>query len=146
MTMLLEAAEREGIDWISPADYKEGFEKINLIDSVEWSAKTARSNLPTVLSRLNRRRVVMCGATVPKIVGVHWRDWCEWDQLLGPFSCGERELEFDFCVIPHPSGRCREYNSPETRAEVGDLLLAEFLRWKNEATLERSKLVNSRRL
>lgn len=131
MVMLVAAAERAGVDSLSPADYKEGFEKMNLLDSVEWSVASARKRVHEVVDHLRGRRVIMCGATVPKIVGVHCDQWCTWDTA---YSSIDREL-FEFCVIPHPSGRCRVYNTPEMREEVGDLLLAEYRRGLPERTV-----------
>jgi len=55
--------------------------------------------------------VVCLGRKAAAAVG-SWRPWGEWHETRLVRSC----------VIPHPSGRTREYNDPETRNLAGRVL------------------------
>jgi len=114
---------------VTKLEYLRGFERINILDSAVWSASAARERVDMILERIRGRRVIMCGVTVPKIVGVHFEQWCEWDEAMSLIA-----PVFEFCVIPHPSGRCREYNDSGMRSCVGDLLLEEYRRGQLELT------------
>lgn len=107
-------------------DYRDGFDRRNLVAG-EWSAAAARegagrllaelSDLPPprtggkMLTVLALGREVARALDLPREHGLIvplMRDGVAWRQ------------------VPHPSGRCRWYNSPENRTMVG-MLLEELL-------------------
>lgn len=99
----------------SRRDYLEGFERVNLLNSREWDSEEARAAAPAILRRLRGREVVVFGEQprgflgLPKVL-IHpvFHEGALWRQL------------------PHPSGRCRWYNSDGCRM-LASLLLAEML-------------------
>lgn len=130
-TMLQEASVESGLRMIDRAAYMKGFDRMNLLNSREWSAKDARASATELAPTLDGRRVVICGMKTAKTLlrGLSDEQWGVW------YECAGLEFKFDYCVIPHPSGRCREYNDLEMRREVGELLLKEYLRGAVEATV-----------
>jgi hypothetical protein len=109
--MIKEAANRAGRDF-SEGDYMNGFDRRNLFSSENYSqGKLVRVR---VFSSLARREVVMLGTKVPTALGFKHTGFD-----LKPRDGGM----FRYYVVPHPSGLCREYNDPEMRVRVGNLLL-----------------------
>lgn len=109
---------------ISRLDYINGFERVNLLNSVKWSKADAWAEAEHFPSRYRGRTIVVLGEAVrealelPKVL-IHpvRRYGCTWRQ------------------IPHPSGLCRWYNDPEC-AELAAIMLAELYE-KGRATWER---------
>lgn len=120
--MLDAAYGRKYTGVVGRKQYAEGFERRNLLDSKKWSKKAAKEAAPAILSALGGRRVIIVGAETCDALGLPRSGWCEW---VGAWT-GTGEMQY--CVIPHASGRCREYNDPAMVARVGDILLAEYLR------------------
>lgn len=101
----------------TPKEYREGFERLNLVQFRTWDPAAARSAAEEFVRMHQGRRVVVLGSSVrtalrlpPVLVepvlsrGVVWRQ------------------------LPHPSGRCRWYNDPKHRAVAGMLLEEELRR------------------
>lgn len=118
--MLDEAAQRVGTH-VSRSEYLDGFDRINLLNAREWSACDAAARAQEVLPRLADRRVAVLGvATLRALRLPRPTDWLEWGDGGG----------LRYTLMPHPSGRCREYNDPEFRARVGDAILRLYLSGK----------------
>lgn len=126
--MFSDSAERRSTS-VSRLDYIRGFCRRNVLAGREWSKAAAREAAPALARELADRRVVVVGVSVlealrlPRPAG-----WCVWLESE-PRSSGLLETEdrsFTYCLIPHASGRCREYNDLELCRRVGDLLLAEY--------------------
>jgi len=110
--MLKEAANRNGQD-LSEADYLARFNRINLTDAIQFNVHVAKARVPQLIASFRYCRVVLCGTRVPMILGLKHTGF-----HLGP----QHGKEFAYYVIPHPSGLCREYNDPNMREAVGNLL------------------------
>lgn len=108
--MLKEAGNRHSCD-VTESHYMDGFDRRNLFQNVpEGITSFSRTR---ILSELAKRRVVMCGTKVPQMLGIRHTGFHITQQHVMNFVCW---------IIPHPSGLCREYNSQDMRARVGDLL------------------------
>lgn len=110
--MLKMAANKNGVD-LSEADYLARFRRVNLSDAVQFNVHVAKARVPELLESFKFRQVVLCGTRVPTILGLKHTGF-----HLGP----QHGKEFAYYVIPHPSGLCREYNDPNMREAVGNLL------------------------
>jgi hypothetical protein len=100
--MLRAAGTREGVG-ISHVSYMDRFDRINMLNSSLW------------------RIVVLCGKSVATTLS---------DGLKGlSFNINVRtHRDFQYYLIPHPSGLCREYNDPAMVRRVGELLLELYIR------------------
>jgi hypothetical protein len=105
---------------ITSDQYENGFDRYNLLDEKFYdpSLFTPKRRQETLL-KLQDKVVVMCGTNVPRTLGLKWNGF---DLKPNPVITNTRE-GFTYYVIPHPSGLCREYNDPDMRRRVGDLLL-----------------------
>ena len=63
-----------------------------------------------VVMMLARRRVVLLGRHVARVLGYAREPLFAWDEPFGPFT--------RIAVVPHPSGRSRWWNSAENRAQA----------------------------
>lgn len=70
----------------------------------------ARSMTPLFAGRV----VVLIGRNVATAFGYGDLPWFTWKTA----SLGPSQEPFELAVIPHPSGRCRVYNSPSSRDEA----------------------------
>lgn len=120
--MLRQAAYRKNMV-VSPLEYANCFERYNLVTGKEWDARAAVFGAQSLLSNLQNRKVVICGKAVAKAFDLKKPD----------FSLYKRHQHgFDYWIIPHPSGLCREYNDPFNVSRVGDLLLELYKESKRE--------------
>ena len=100
-------------------------ERVNLLAEYPkdgWRAGYAASQADNLgASLLLDRRLILCGRRVAKAFGFKPADspWLRWAY------CEKTRAEA--VVIPHPSGRCREYNDPKMVAAVSDLLREAFV-------------------
>lgn len=121
---------------ITRSDFLDGFERINLLDSRVWDVKEARKRAPDVLEVIEGRRVVVLGRTAWKTL--LWPQRHRFARhLMNHRILDWKELYFaghwtNLVIVPHPSGRCREYNSATMQGVVGDLLLQEYRRASTE--------------
>lgn len=97
--------------------YADGFERINLINSLNWRKAEARPAAERLLPQLEGRTVVVLGAAV--------RDAFRLPPVLVK-PVVDRGVTFR--QLPHPSGRCRWYNDPKHRKIAGLLLEQEYER------------------
>ena len=107
-------------DHVSKALYLEKFERRNVLSSREWSWREASEAGRALMDELSGRTMAVLGVQTARALGLPRLPWCQWGQhshLPGPTT---------YCIIPHPSGRCREYNDPTMRERVG-LLLTDML-------------------
>ena len=98
-------------------------ERVNLLPELpeKWPARYAASQAENLgASLLRGRDLVLCGRRVAKAFGIRPADadWLEW------VDCPVTRAHV--VVIPHPSGRCREYNDPAMVRRVGRLLATAF--------------------
>lgn len=110
--MLKDAANRRARN-LQEEDYLKGFDRQNLMDSDQYSVQGWRDRISKVKYGLKGRKVVMLGTKVPISLGLRHTGF-----HMQPQTC----LSFQYFVVPHPSGLCREYNDPSMRERVGDLL------------------------
>ena len=112
--MLKEAGDRDGVR-VTKEDYVNDFARTNLVNGYMYTREAVTFGRPRVLDLMRNRLTVICGAgTARDMKLIHYRFSLE-KQIIGPYS---------YWVIPHPSGRTREYNDPEMRHRVGELLLS----------------------
>lgn len=81
-----------------------------------WCPVAARAAAEPILRLMEGRATVLLGAAAPQALGLARPPWCLW-QRLGLF-----DPVGTWCVIPHPSGRNRWYNSEENLSQVRSLL------------------------
>jgi hypothetical protein len=79
-----------------------------------------------VLPGLAGRRVVVLGVQTLAALGWARGEWGVW--LWSSPGLLDDHLGTDYCCLPHPSGRCREYNDPTMVALAGRILLGEYRR------------------
>lgn len=125
------AAELDPPVVVGAHDYLRVFDRRNLLSSRKWLQSDARRAGAELLPQLAGRRVVVLGVSTLAALGLSRLGWGEWgidyaDHKLGqgdlvrlanddPGSpCPEVPL-VRYCCLPHPSGRCREYNDPAMR-------------------------------
>lgn len=99
--------------------YEEAFDRYNLLDELVFThSEFTVKRHGFIMDRLAGRIVVMCGTNVPRALDLEYTGF-----HIKPMV----HKEFVYYIIPHPSGLCREYNDPEMRKKVGDLLLMLYL-------------------
>lgn len=125
--MLAEAYERRfGCDFPGKRrGYVNGFDRYNVLSAQKWSAAEARKAGIAVRYLLGGRRVVILGRQTAKALDLPANPWFSKHRAVSYPG-----TEFDYWTIPHPSGMCREYNDPATRARAGDLLHALLQGWE----------------
>lgn len=69
--------------------------------------------------RLEGKMVIMLGRNVARAFCV---GHVPFFQVRDTLREGSWTVLWKFCVIPHPSGICRSYNSPEARAKASEFL------------------------
>lgn len=104
---------------VGAPQYEAAFDRYNLLDDEVFDPERfTHQRWLDILGKINNRVVVMCGTNVPRTLGLKHNGF-----NLRPNSAEG----FVYYVIPHPSGLCREYNDPEMRSKVGNLLLMLYL-------------------
>lgn len=122
-TMLHEAGVRAGIA-ISKLDYLTRFDRRNLVSASVWSAADARRAAGGVLDAAGGRTLAVLGAATLKALQLPRRPW----GVLSYSASSARPNDlFTYVLLPHPSGRCREYNDEAMRRLAGDVLLRMYL-------------------
>ena len=114
-------------------EYLRVFDRRNVLSAREWSARDAREAGARLLPQLAGRTAVVLGVQTLAALGLprpHWGCWIEWQQLGDP-------APIRYTALPHPSGRCREYNDPAMRRAAGLLLLGLYLGARGEGTVAR---------
>jgi hypothetical protein len=98
-------------------EYLEAFERRNLLTGSGWSVTRARAAADEILMEHGRGdKLVLLGAKVAEAFYVAFRvNLCSPRQIpvgyRNPVTC-------DTLVLPHPSGRSREWNKPGMAARV----------------------------
>lgn len=95
-------------------EYREGFERRNLVSTTTWSQNIARRNAEHMIEEFQGRTVLLLGAAVRDAFGLP-------PVLVKPVV--HRGVVFR--QLPHPSGRCRWYNNPRHR-RIAEMLLEEL--------------------
>ncbi len=102
---------------ISPATYERRFVRRNLfrrhVPAGEWPAAEARERATRLCAWLAARRisrVVLLGRRVAVAFGLDGA----WQRI--------EELDVVLAAIPHPSGRCRDYNGEGARLVAGEIV------------------------
>jgi len=108
---------------LSPREYIRAFpDRRNLLSgTAKWSAPSARASADEVL-RTSKPGVVLVllGAKVATAFGVDYRSGLFLPRMA---HVGERAPRRHIVrVLPHPSGRCREWNDPQTAERVRSAL------------------------
>jgi len=116
--MIKESANRHG-KACSESDYMEGFARRNMSNATVFNDNIAKVRVPLILNELAGNVGVLCGTRVPKLLGLKY---------TGFHLMQQNAQQFAYYVIPHPSGLTREYNDPEMRKRVGDLMFALYLK------------------
>lgn len=101
---------------ITRVAYTRAFDRRNVLSAKMWSRRDARlggQRLMDEFSGLGRRAVVLGVDTLVSLGLPRPRDWGRWTEAMA----------LEYCLLPHPSGRCREYNDPAMRALAGRTLL-----------------------
>lgn len=108
----------------SMTEYRDSFQRLNVLEGRRWSLPEARRVAPEVWRRLDGRTVCLLGRPVLEALGVQAivepLVWQAGGTLLGPGRPAR------WCYVPHPSGRNHWYSEPANGAAVGRLL-AELL-------------------
>jgi hypothetical protein len=99
------------------------FERRNLLAAARWSAPAARAAADGILrEQTHLDRLVLLGAKVSAAFGVDFRSNLlhpRFVQVGNELLCGRWVL-----VLPHPSGRSREWNDPRTAELAREALAA----------------------
>ena len=123
--MLREAARRSNVK-VTSIGYIEAFDRINLLNAVRGDPKEAKENVHNGLPLLKNRKVVVLGRKTAFAVGIK-----------RPFNTHFFDhIDFKYCLIPHPSGLCREYNDPAVVRRIGDLLFDLYIESRNSNVSE----------
>lgn len=119
--MLRDAAAAEG-EVIHRSRYATTFERHNLLVG-EWTTRDANEAALKFLDDHSVRNIIVLGRSVERAMRIQrrvgWGVWFYHYHLPRPTSV---------CVIPHPSGLCREYNDPAMRLAIGRVLLKQYRR------------------
>lgn len=113
--------------FVSKVQYRDAFDRRNVLSQKEWSMAEARvAGAELAWSLLNRRVVVLGVQTLEALLGKEPRPpWGQWREATVSrphevFYTSPGLLRY--CLLPHPSGRCREYNDPRMRELTGRTL------------------------
>ncbi len=96
-------------DQVSPDDYRQCFRRVNL-DHLDHEQDTATGH------------VILLGKTVAHRLKVRVSEQYVWHEWLGKTWV---------CLVPHPSGLCRDYNDHRVRLLVREILLERYRAWLN---------------
>lgn len=84
----------------STEQYKEAFDRQNILDSQEWMVREARLAAPQVWERLQGRYVIVLGREAADVLDLQFDDWILENQ----------KDDVTYRMLPHPSGLNRWYN------------------------------------
>ena len=113
--MLAETAEHHGDEPITRQHYIEAFDRRNVLSAREWSAAEARRAAGALRTELRGRVVGVLGVATLKALRLPRHPWGKWVNIVSE--------DLRYVLLPHPSGRCHEYNDPEMRRMAGETLL-----------------------
>jgi hypothetical protein len=85
-----------------PGQYVDTFERVNLC-TVKWSLRAARKRADELLAGWRGRTIVLLGRRAAQAMG---------EGHLPLYTCATRDGGGHLVLLPHPSGRCREWNVP----------------------------------
>ena len=89
-------------------------ERRNVLAAREWRETEARRAGRRLREELAGRRLIVCGVRTLAVLELERPpDWGQWWRSEGT----------EYALVPHPSGRCREYNDPALVRRTGELLL-----------------------
>lgn len=97
---------------ITPEQYLEHFERLNMLRDREWNMQAAKAAAPDLWNYCRGRTVLLLGAQVVRALGMPESPWMVWQVRYGA----------RWAVLPHPSGRNRWYNNPAQRERAGEFL------------------------
>jgi hypothetical protein len=125
----------------SKEDFVRGFDRRNLVDATVYN-RPSQEHTRQLWRSLDGRRVIVLGATVLSELVVagavgHRPPWILPQRGEGPL---------EWRMVPHPSGRCREYNDPAMRLRVSMLLQDYFHNWSGRGKPERLHRDKKRRI
>lgn len=109
--------------------YLRHFDRVNLLYQFPGRHKRddkfpvglARAAAQAMLPLLGGRRVVLVGRNVSTAFGLGQLPYHVWDEVYcgaRQFGPGRADSTVRIACVPHPSGRCRWYNSEENRLEA----------------------------
>ena len=104
-------------------EYLRRFDRVNLCEG-KWSSRVAREKADQILADVSGRGggvVVLLGKKVATAFGIYFRPFSTWSSTL---IFPHRTRVIVFVILPHPSGRCREWNAPGSAAKAKDVLRA----------------------
>lgn len=118
-------------------DYTRAFDRRNVLSATTWSAAEARRAGADALRAMRGRRVIVLGAQTADALGLRRTGLGVWSDhhVLSELSLQPTPASTDappvsdrvsYTCLPHPSGRCREYNVPLVRRDAGRILWEEF--------------------
>jgi hypothetical protein len=136
--MLCDAAAERRVEIPSKNQYLAAFDRRNLLNARDWSKADARRAAGPLLDGLSGRVALILGAGTADACGLArgGSGWLEWRDAHRNLLGAE---PLTYAVIPHPSGRCREYNDPEFRMTVARELLTLYLKSKLGLTYDSIK-------
>jgi hypothetical protein len=123
---MLAAEAYVAAELVTPRQYVRAFDRRNVLQQRTWSAAEASAAGAALLPGLAGRRVVVLGVQTLAALGWARGEWGVW--LWSSPGLLDDHLGTDYCCLPHPSGRCREYNDPTMVALAGCVLLEEYRR------------------
>lgn len=100
----------------SKEEYLRTFERRNLSSSRKWDPAEARRNAPIIRSQFSDRKVVICGVDTLRALELF---------NVPKFYSWRKMDDFQYVLIPHPSGLNRIYNDP-AYVLMTSLVLAEL--------------------
>lgn len=102
---------------VSKSDYIGAFERRNILSQKTWSAREAGVAGRALMDELSGRTIVFFGVQTLRAVGLPRPSWGEWRSY-----CWLPDALTIYTLMPHPSGRCHEYNDPAMRERLGLML------------------------
>lgn len=141
--MLADYAQANHGEKVWRNDYADCFDRRNLLTGTDWNQKEARAAAAPALQSFGGRRVIVLGAQpaaaleLPRTWAGQWMDYQiqrEVPALFSDFASSEIVADrFSYTCLPHPSGRCREYNVDGMKEKAGRLLYEEYKRYDRDA-------------
>jgi len=116
---------------VTDLEYLAAFTRVNLCDGA-WSVRAARAKAAELLARPGVSLVVGLGARVRDVFGFDL-----------PFFGARRYMDVGgplFVSLPHPSGRCREWNKPG-RVAMARTLMNEYYPGVNWGSADPKRVV-----
>lgn len=111
---------------LSHREYLERFERRNILSQPKWERREALAAADALIEELRGRTVVILGVETAVIMRLTHLEAFRWQRppvLGGLFDSGGDGW---WARLPHPSGRCREWNDPLVR-ECAQIFLQELV-------------------